>query len=126
MHIGSLIHRNWDSKLVSLVADYRKQIKWQNENGTNDTGDKYHISFYEMVIDAETSYGICIPSLKKTDTLLGKLMTFRVDAHTVLSKHAPNCLLLSPPFFKKKTEATCGEGKGATILHRNYRASRGK
>ena len=57
-HIGSLIHRTWDSKLVSFVADDWKYIKWENEEGSNETGDKYHMSFYEMVIDAEISYGI--------------------------------------------------------------------
>ena len=62
--IGSIIHRNWDSKLVNLVADYWKNLGWENNREETDTGDKFHLSFYEMVIDIEINYGISLPSLK--------------------------------------------------------------
>ena len=65
MHIDNIIHRSWDSKLVNLIADYWRKLSWENEEGKTEAGDKFHISFYEIVIDAEITYGISIPPLKK-------------------------------------------------------------
>ena len=63
-----IIHRTWDGKLINAIADYWRDLNWENNTllwGKDTLVDKrqdHFISFFELAIDFEIATGFIIPS----------------------------------------------------------------